>query len=259
LLVFIFFMLRHLLNGLVYYPMPYPQGDWNLQAQAGARDLWFTTQDGIRLNAWWFPEPGSRFVTLFLHGNAGNVTHRIDHAQAIKSAGSAVLVLDYRGYGKSNGHPDERGLQLDADAAYDTLLQRGYRPGELLIHGESLGTAIAVDLASRRPCAGVILESPLASLGDMSARVLPVIGPLLVNGFNTKTTIKRVRVPLLILHGDADEIVPFRQGQAVFAAANQPKEFWRIHGAHHNDLLYVAGDQYVPRLRAFYKSLPARY
>jgi fermentation-respiration switch protein FrsA (DUF1100 family) len=237
--------------------MPYPQGDWDLQAQVGAHDLWLTAGDGIRLNAWWFPEPGSRLATLFLHGNAGNVTHRIDHAQAIKRAGSAVLVLDYRGYGKSKGRPTERGLHLDADAAYDAVLHLGYDSSRVVIHGESLGTAIAVDLASRRPCAGLILESPLASLGEMAATLVPIVGPLLVNGFNTKTTIKRVRVPLLVMHGDADEIVPFSQGQAVFAAANQPKDFWRIRGAHHNDLLYEAGDRYVPRLHAFYSSLPS--
>jgi fermentation-respiration switch protein FrsA (DUF1100 family) len=255
LVVLIFFMFQQVLDRLVYYPMPYPQGDWNLQAQAGAQDLWFTTRDGIRLNAWWFPKPGSRFATLFLHGNAGNVTHRIDHAQAINSAGSAILVLDYRGYGKSKGHPSERGLTLDAEAGYDALSNVGYDPSQILLQAESLGSAVAVELASRRPCAGLILESPLASLGEMAATVLPIIGPLVAHGFNTKTIIGRVRTPLLVLHGDADEIVPFSQGQAVFAAANSPKDFWRIPGAHHNDLLYVAGDQYVPRLRAFYNSL----
>ncbi len=248
-------MFRNLVDRLVYYPMPYPQGEWNLQAQSGARDLWFATRDGIRLNAWWFPQPGSRLATLFLHGNAGNVTHRIDHALRINSAGSSVLVLDYRGYGKSKGHPTERGLHLDADAAYEALLRLGYDPGQVLLHGESLGTAVAVELASRRPCAGLILESPLASLREMAATVVPILGPLVANGFNTKKMIRRVRVPLLVVHGDADEIVPFSQGQAVFAAANQPKQFWRVPGAHHNDLLYVANEQYVPRLRAFYRSV----
>jgi fermentation-respiration switch protein FrsA (DUF1100 family) len=258
LVVFILFMLRHILDRLVYYPMPYPQGEWDVQSRVGAQDLWFTTRDGVRLNAWWFPDPGARFVTLFLHGNAGNVTHRIDHAQAIKHAGSAALILDYRGYGKSKGHPSEHGLQLDADAAYDAVLQLGYDSSEVVLHAESLGTAIAADLASRRACAGLILEAPLAGLGEMAARIVPIVGPLLANGFNTKTTIPRVHVPLLVLHGDADEIVPFSQGQAVFAAANHPKAFWRIQGAHHNDLLYAAGDRYVPRLRAFYNSLPGR-
>jgi fermentation-respiration switch protein FrsA (DUF1100 family) len=258
LIILILFMLRYIRDRLVFYPMPYPQGDWDVQSRVGAQDLWFTTRDGIRLNAWWFPEPGSRFVTLFLHGNAGNVTHRIEHARAINQAGSAALILDYRGYGKSQGHPSERGLQLDADAAYDTVLQRGYTSSEVLLHAESLGTAIAADLAARRACAGLILEAPLAGLGAMAARIVPFVGPLVANGFNTKTTIPRVRVPVFVLHGDADEIVPFSQGQAVFTAANQPKSFWRVQGAHHNDLLYAAGEEYVPHLRAFYDSLPRR-
>lgn len=255
LLVFTFFMFRHIVDRFVYYPMRYPQGDWNLQAQARAQDVWLSTRDGIRLNAWWFPKPGSGFATLFLHGNAGNVTHRVDHAQAINSAGSAVLVVDYRGYGKSQGHPSERGLRLDADAAYDALVQLGYNPTQIVLQAESLGTAVAAELASRRPCAGLILESPMASLSEMAGTVLPILGPLLVHGFSTKTIIARVHVPLLVMHGDADEIVPFAQGEAVFASANPPKDFWRIPMAHHNDLLYVAGDEYVPHLRAFYDSL----
>lgn len=255
LVVFILFMFQHVIDRFVYYPMPYPEGDWNLQAQAGAQDVWLTARDGIRLNAWWFPKPGSRFVTLFLHGNAGNVTHRIDHAQAINSAGSAVLVVDYRGYGKSGGRPSQAGLGLDAEAAYDSLTKLGFNPSQIILHGESLGSAVAVKLAPDRRCAGLILESPFASLADMAGEVLPIVGPLVVHGFNSKRGIKQVHTPLLVMHGDADEIVPFSQGQAVFGAANPPKELWRIPGGHHNDLLYVAAEQYVPRLRVFYESL----
>ncbi len=189
-------MLRRIVDRLVYYPMPYPQGEWELQSQTGAQDLWLTTADGIRLNAWWFPKSDSHFATLFLHGNAGNVTHRIDHAQAITSAGSSVLVVDYRGYGKSKGNPSERGLHLDAQAGYDALLQLGYAPNRIILHGESLGTAVAAELASRRSCAGLILESPLASLSKMAGTVLPVIGPLFTRGFDTERTIRRVRVPV---------------------------------------------------------------
>ena len=217
--------------------------------------MWLTAHDGIRLNAWWFPKPGTRFATLFLHGNAGNVTHRIDHAQAINAAGSAVLVVDYRGYGKSKGHPSEAGLDLDAEAAYDSLSKLGFKPSQIILHGESLGSAEAVKIASERPCTGLILDSPFASLGEIAGRVLPIVGPLVAHGYNSKNTIRQVVTPLLVIHGDADEVVPFLQGQAVFGAANQPKQFWRIPGGHHNDLLYVAGEQYVPRLRAFYEAL----
>ncbi len=251
-------MLRSIVNRFVYYPMRYPQGEWDSQAAAGAKDIWLNAADGVRLNAWWFPQPDAHFATLFLHGNAGNVTHRSDHAHAIARAGSAVLVLDYRGYGKSEGHPSELGFYLDAEAGYDALLQFGVTPTRIILQGESLGTAVAAELASRRECAGVILESPLTSLGDMAGKLLPIIGPLVARGFDTHKRIAQVRAPLLVIHGDADEIVPFAQGQAVFRRANQPKQFWCVPGAHHNDLLYIAGDEYTARLRAFYNSLIGR-
>ena len=248
-------MRQSIIDRFVYYPMAYPEGEWDAQAEAGAQDVWLTTEDGIRLNAWWFAKPEGSLVTLFLHGNAGNVTHRIDHAHAIQRAGSAVLVVDYRGYGKSKGHPNEHGLYLDADAAYRELIKRGYPPARIIVHGESLGCAVAAELASRKPSAGLILESPLASLSKMAGAVLPLLGPLLAHGFETEKKISGVHVPVLIIHGDADEVVPFGQGQAVFRHANEPKKFWRVPGAHHNDLLYVAGQDYVPRLSNFYRAL----
>ncbi|MFL6463986.1 MAG: alpha/beta hydrolase [Bryobacteraceae bacterium] len=255
LVIFIGAMLQTVVNQFVYYPMPYPQGAWDLQRDAGAQDRWFKAADGTQLNAWWFPRSGAHFATLFLHGNAGNITHRIDHAHEILKAGSAFLVVDYRGYGKSRGHPSERGLYEDAHAAYADLLALGYAPDRIILQGESLGTAVAVDLATRKQCAGLILESPLKSLRAMAGTVLPVVGPLLAHGFDTYSKISRVHVPLLIIHGDADEVVPFSQGQAVFQTANQPKQFWPVSRAHHNDLLDTAGSEYAARLRAFYESI----
>lgn len=246
---------QKIIDQFLYYPMPYPQGEWDVQRGMEAQDRWLKAADGTQLHAWWFPKTDARFATLFLHGNAGNVTHRIDHAQQILQAGSAFLVVDYRGYGKSRGQPSERGLYEDGDAAYADLLALGYQPNQIILQGESLGTAVAVDLAVRKQCAGLILEAPLKSLRAMAGTVLPVVGPLLAHGFNTENKISRVHAPLLVMHGDADEIVPFPQGQAIFRAANQPKQFWPIRGAHHNDLLYQAGPEYVTRLRAFYRSI----
>jgi uncharacterized protein len=253
--VFAYSMFRNLADHFIYHPMRYPQGAWDLQAKAGAEDRWLTAADSTRLNAWWFPKADARFATVFLHGNAGNVTHRIDHAQAALNAGSAFLVVDYRGYGKSEGHPSERGLYQDADAAYQELLQLGYAPARIIVQGESLGTAVAVDLAARKQCAGVVLESPLISAGKVAGTVLPLLGPLFVRGYDTFSKISRVHAPLIVIHGDADEIVPFPQGLAVFDAANEPKRFWAVSGAHHNDLLDVAGSEYAAHLRAFYDVL----
>jgi len=122
-------------------------------------------------------------------------------------------------------------------------------------HGESLGTAVAVDLAARRPCAGVVLEAPFSSARAVAARVLPVIGPLLVSSYDSASKIQRVRAPLLFLHGDRDSIVPLDLGRALFDAAREPKAFWVVPGADHNDLVEAAGPRYRERLREFYGKL----
>lgn len=240
----------------IFFPMRYPDGNWSVQKRIDAEDRWLTTSDGVKLHGWWVAaNKSAAFATLFLHGNAGNVTHRAAHALAINEAGSSVLLLDYRGYGKSEGKPSESGVYADADAGYQALIDAGYPPDRIVIHGESLGTAVAVDLAVRKQCAGVILEAPLQSVRKMAATVLPVVGPLLVHGFDTHGKIANLRAPLLVIHGDEDQTVPFSQGMAVFAAAPQPKTFWRVEGGHHNDLVEVTRSAYPEHLRIFYKTL----
>lgn len=250
-----FIMSHRFANRFIFYPSRYPEGDWNAASREGAEDRWITAKDGTKLNAWWYPLAGTRRATLFLHGNSGNVTNRVDHARRIREAGSAVLILDYRGYGKSEGRPDERGVYQDADAAYVQVLKEGFEPHDIVIHGESLGTAIAVDLASHHPCAGLILESPLSSVQEIAATVVPWIGPLFVRGFNSRSKIGSVHVPLMVIHGNRDAIVPISHSRRLFAAANEPKEFWEIPGGTHNELLDVAGTEYVTKLLAFYGNL----
>jgi len=240
---------------MAYFPLKYPEGEWQLQAQIGATEVWLRTAGGLRLNAWWVPSSDARLVTLFLHGNAGNLTHREGHLREITAAGSAVLILDYRGYGKSGGRPTERGLYEDAAAGYRYLIDRGYRAAQIIVHGESLGCAVAVDLAAREPCAGVVLEAPFTSGADMAQSVLPVFGPLLFRGFDARRKIGHVRAPLLVMAGDRDEVVPHELSRALFAAAPEPKIFWEIPGAGHNDIVEAAGAPYRERLQAFYGTL----
>jgi uncharacterized protein len=240
-----------LANRSAFFPMKYPDGHWNDQAAVGAQDVWLDTADGIRIHAWWKPQPGAAAVTLFLHGNAGNVTHRDGTMRDIAGAGNAVLVVDYRGYGRSDGWPTEQGLYRDADAAYRWLVAQGWPPQRIIVHGESLGTAVAADLASRHPCAGLILEAPFPSARAVAARVLPVIGPLLIWGFNTRAKLAKVRAPILVIHGTADEVIDFSLGQELFNGAPEPKTFWAVQGAHHNDIAATAGPEYRERLRTF--------
>ena len=240
----------------VYFPARHPEGFWNLQAQLGATDVWLDLPDHVRIHGWFVACPGSRRVTPFLHGNAGNITHRGRTFREITAAGSSVLMIDYRGYGKSTGRPSESGLYADAAAAYEYLLKAS-RPHEIVFHGESLGTAVAVDLGFRHKCGGIVLEAAFTAASDVAGTVLPVIGPMLIRGFDSRRKITRVQAPILFIHGSADHTVPMQLGRALFDAAPEPKSFWAIPGADHNDIVESAGPEYRKRLRSFYESLQA--
>jgi fermentation-respiration switch protein FrsA (DUF1100 family) len=248
-------MLYYLANRAIYYPSKYPDGDWDAQQLVGASDAWMETSDGVKIHGWWVHREGSRLATLFLHGNAGNITHRAPRIQEIVAAGSSVLMLDYRGYGKSSGRPSEQGLYRDSEACFIYLLGKGYRAEQIILHGESLGTAVAIDQSSRRPCAALILEAPFTSASDVAGTVVPYLGPLLVRSFNSLPKIRWIRAPKFFMQGDRDEVIPPRLGQQLFAAAQEPKTFWIIPGAGHNDILETAGAEYRRRLREFYASL----
>jgi len=255
LLAIVYTALRFAANSAVYYPLRYPDGLWNLQRDVAATEVWLTARDGVKLNAWWIAAPRAQLVTVFFHGNAGNLTHRIEHMRAIIAAGSSLLLPDYRGYGRSEGKPSEAGLYMDADAAYQWLIDQGHAPERIVIQGESLGTAVAVDLAARKACAGVVLEAPFNSAARVAAGILPFLGPLIMRGFDSKGKIGKVRAPLLFMHGDRDEVIPNELGRDLFAAAPEPKSSWTVAGAGHNDLLEVAGDEYRQRLAGFYTTL----
>ncbi|HYP14826.1 MAG TPA: alpha/beta hydrolase [Bryobacteraceae bacterium] len=248
-------LLALLASKSLYYPIQYPAGDWDAGTRLGAQDVELRASDGTRLHAWWISRPGARIATLHLHGNGGNITHRSYAAQTILAAGSSILLVDYRGYGKSAGRPSEKGLYRDAAAGYEWLLSKGYTPAAIVIHGESLGTAVAADLASNRPCAGVILEAPFSSARAVAARVLPWIGPALISGFDTKRNVKKLKAPLLVIHGTDDEVIPYELGKEVYEAAPDPKHLWTLQGATHNDLHYVGKAEFSTRLADFYASL----
>ena len=242
-----------LANRAAFFPSKYPEGDWDACRRIGAQEITIPGRDGVILGGWWLKVPSARLATLFLHGNAGNVTNRVWAMKEIVAAGSSILLLDYRGYGRSTGNPTESGLYRDAMAAYEYLQRTAGTP--IVLHGESLGTAVATHLAVEIDCAGLILEAPFPSARAVAARVLPWLGPLLVWGFETRKAISKVRCPILVIHGDRDNVIPFDLGQQVFAAAPEPKQFWEIRGAGHNDLAATAGPAYRERLEAFYRSL----
>lgn len=240
----------------VFIPMKHPAGDWKEANALGVEDVWIPS-GGVRIHGWWKPAPGTRAAVLFLHGNAGNVSHRGRHIRAWERAGASILVLDWRGYGKSDGRPSEPGIYEDAMAGYEFLRSRGYPPERILVHGESLGTVAAADVAARRPVAGVILEAPFPSARVVAQTLLPILGPALIWGYDLRSRIQKVRVPVLVIHGDRDEVIPFRLGRAVYEAANEPREFWAVFGAGHNDIPETAGPAYVERLKNFLAKVSA--
>jgi hypothetical protein len=252
-----YLVLNLLVDWSMFHPEKYPAGPWHLQEHFAAEDVWLTTADGVRIHGWKLrSRPGARWVTLYLHGNAGNLAHRVDHMEMIPEAGSDLFIIDYRGYGRSEGKPTELGIYVDADAAYEYLVEAGYRSEQLIIYGESLGTAVAVDLAARRDCAGVVLEAPFPSAAAVASRVLPLLGPLAARGrLETARKLERVKAPILIIHGTRDQVIDYALGQEVFEAAREPKQFWSVEGAHHSDILEIAGERYIARLREFLDQL----
>jgi fermentation-respiration switch protein FrsA (DUF1100 family) len=210
-------------------------------------DVWLRTEDDLRLHGWYLPVPDAALVVLVCHGNAGNISHRLDRVLLFQTKLKAsVFLFDYRGYGKSEGSPDEEGTYADGRAAYQHLRERGYDPGRIVLFGESLGAAVAVQLAQERPAAALVLESPFTSIPDMAAAVYPFLplGRLVRTRYDNLEKIPSLRIPLLILHGTRDRTVPFEQGERLFEAASEPKRFAAISGAGHNDAFLVGGESY---------------
>jgi hypothetical protein len=222
-------------------------------------EVHFTTADGVQLHGWFVPARGAQWTLLWFHGNAGNISHRLDNLQRLhQRLGISVFLFDYRQYGRSQGKISESGTYVDADAALQTLQQRmDIDPAAILLFGRSLGSAVAVDLARRAPSRALILESPFTSVPDMAAAVFPwlPIGSWLRTRYDSLGKIPQVTVPLLVLHGDRDDVVPFAHGQRLFAAANEPKTFYTIPGASHNDTYLVGGEPYWQAWERFLGSL----
>lgn len=238
----------------VYYPSPWQDADWARQSGLPLEEVWFQASDGVKLFGWFVEAPGSPAVMIWCHGNAGNISHRLDNIAEWHRRGLSLLIFDYRGYGRSDGRPSEDGLYRDAQAAYQFLTQqRGVPPERLIIFGRSLGAAVAGELAATQPAARLILESPFPSV---EAMVKVHYGPLPMHlllraRFHLLPRLQKVRIPILVVHGDRDSIVPLPLGRQVYDAAPEPKAFYLIPGADHNDTYVVGGEPYFTRLLSF--------
>jgi fermentation-respiration switch protein FrsA (DUF1100 family) len=263
---------------LIYFPSKYPEGFWevdNIPARAGEfvakiEDCYFEASDGVRLHGWYCTPhrkangsvvPVSAEMTLlWFHGNAGNISYRYEMIQAMMQLAVRVFIIDYRGYGKSDGKPTEQGLYLDARAAWDYLVdERNLAPNEIIIFGKSLGGAPAVDLATQVDPAGLIVQSSFTSAADMAAAILPFLpAAFLHTKMDSRGKIARVRCPKLFIHSRADEVVPYELGRRLYEAAPEPKQFYEVNGASHNSIYVVGGRAYLDALGSFIESCKQR-
>jgi len=240
-------VLRSALNSLLYFPS---REIHETPAAVGLafRDLAIETGDGERLHAWWIPtgSPSLGHV-LLCHGNAGNIGDRVPHAELLSAAGFDVLLFDYRGYGRSTGRPDERGTYRDARAARGALLhQPDVDASRILYLGESLGGAVALDLALEHPPRGLVLQSTFTGVRDMARLHYRLVPRALVpDAYSSLGRIRGLRAPLLILHGERDEIVPPSHGRALLEAAPEPKRMHVFPDVGHNDFVPLAGPAYA--------------
>ncbi|MEI8372965.1 MAG: alpha/beta hydrolase [Planctomycetota bacterium] len=251
----LFLVMMYLENSLIYFPMKFPGGNWTPQGIT-VEDAWFTAVDGTKIHGWYVPHEQSKAVILFCHGNGGNVTHRADVIRELRNrVGAAVLIFDYRGYGKSEGKPNESGVLADARAARSWLAQKtGVGESQIVLMGESLGGAVAVDLATDGARA-LILENTFSSIPDVASHHYPwaPVRLLMRTRFNSAVNIRSYHGPLYQSHGDRDSIVPLELARRLFDAANEPKQFLVLEWANHND---PHSPHYYDKLREFLVGLP---
>jgi fermentation-respiration switch protein FrsA (DUF1100 family) len=240
---------------LLFFPTKYPDGNWEPHGLNFA-DVWFTAGDGTRLHGWYCPCENPRAVLLIAHGNAGNLSHRAALMQVLQSKMRvSAFIFDYRGYGRSEGVPTVEGALADARAARAALAERaGINESDVTLLGESLGGAIAVQLAAEKPTRGLVLERTFSSLKDIASHHYRALAWLVPAGkLNSAAQIARYKGPLLQCHGDADQTIPISSGSKLFQAANEPKQFVKLANVGHNDPLPA---QYLMELDAFLEKLP---
>jgi fermentation-respiration switch protein FrsA (DUF1100 family) len=216
-------------------------------------DVLLRTADNVSLHGWYVPAPERRGVLLFLHGNAGNISHRLDSIAIFRSLGLDTLIIDYRGYGRSEGKASERGVYLDAEAAWHHLVgERQEDPARIVIFGRSMGGAVAAWLSTRYRAAGVIIESCFTSAVDLAEQLYPFmpVRSLARIEFPAGEYVALSRNPVLVVHSRDDEIIPFTMGQALFAAAPEPRALLQISGDHNGGFL-TDRDRYRSGLLGF--------
>ena len=243
-------------KGLIFFPMDQLEGtpeDFRLEYE----NVFFPAADGIRLHGWFVPcsDPGERTVLLWFHGNAGNISHRLENIALLhRHLNISIFIFDYREFGLSAGHISKAGTYLDARGAWNYLvMERMIQPTDILLFGRSLGTALAVDLASSESCLGAVLEAAFTSSHEMLKRYFfGAIPPALSqSAYDNLGKIDLIQAPLLFIHGEYDEAIPVEMAQRLYRAARSPKRFYLVSGSGHNDTYLVGGNEYFRQWQEF--------
>ncbi|MFC1576379.1 alpha/beta hydrolase [Candidatus Omnitrophota bacterium] len=247
--------IRYIERHSIFYPMKemsFIPSDIGLAYE----DIYFTTSDNKELNGWFVPGKDDGTTLIFAHGNAGNISHRLDKLRIFNELGVNVFIFDYRGYGKSEGVPSENGVYKDIEAAYYYVVNvKGIPPEEIILYGESIGGAPCIYLAGKSKVRALITEETFTSVKDMARVIYPFMPSILFsNRFNALAKIKEVTCPKLFIHSIDDEIVPFRLGEKLFNAAPEPKKFLKIHGSH-NTAFLDAEKEYKEGLKSFLREV----
>ena len=249
--VFLFFYARYIEKNSIFFPeeiIEFNPGMLNLTFE----DIDFKTNDGLKINSWFIPNPLAEYTILLCHGNAGNIGNRIDRIACFHKLKFNTFIFDYRGYGKSEGKPSEEGLYLDAEAAYRYLVkEKEIPPDKIILYGASLGGAVAIDLASKVTLRALIVEGSFSSGKEMAKNLYPYLPAFIFTvKLDSITKIKKVRCPKLFIHSVEDEIVPLRLAEELYQASLAPKEFFKTYGSHNASFLENEAD-YKKRLSSF--------
>jgi len=221
---------------LMYVPDP-TRVDPKLAGLPEVTEITLETPDGAKLIAWYGPAQPGQPTLLYFHGNAGNLASRAGRVGEYMAKGRGILMMSYRGYSGSTGKPTEARNMADAELAYQWLIQRGIKPEEIVLYGESLGSGVAVQLAAKKSVGGVLLDAPYTSIAEVGARIYPFlpVRALILDRYDSLSRIDKINAPLLIIHGELDNLIPIEMGRKLFAEAKAPKEFAEIAGAGHAD------------------------
>lgn len=237
---------------MIYYPV---REIFNTPGDIGLNfeEVTLKTKDGVTISAWYIPARHERGVVLFCHGNAGNISHRLNSIRIFHDLKLSVFIFDYRGYGRSEGSPTEEGTYLDAESVWDYLVKiKHISPEKIILFGRSLGSAVAAEIALNHKAGALIIESGFTSIPDLGRKFFPYLPVRLItrHHYSTLDKVNKIGIPKLFIHSSQDEVIPFEHGVSLFEKSSEPKEFLRITGDHNEGFL-ISGRAYIEGLNGF--------